>query len=488
MAHVYENKLSQKELAFTTLGRAFQVDPTDEEIRLVLERLAAETESFEMLAAIYTQGMEDLEDRMVLLTLNRRLASLYRERLEDPEQSLMHLQAVVGLDPKDASTLITLENVFREREDFDSLVEVLRKRAKLFKNPEEICAQLYEVANIHEERLQDLGGAIQAYREVLEIQPQDLTALRMLDKLCLKQGRIRDLAEVLVTEIGVLDQVGERAEALDARFRLAHLYEHEFNDPKRAGVLYKDILHADPSHPATVDYLEGLLTEGGSIEGATGLLEAAYEQTGDWKKYIDILETQVRQSRVLARRIVLLRKIAEVQEDRMGLKTLAFNTYVRIFHEDLTSNEVREHLERIAAEDENLEALAAVYEEELDNVEDPEIGAPIALKVAHIQETALEDEQEAVNFYRTALRFDNKNLQALAALDRLFEKLEQYDELTEIMSREVELAQERSDHGEHRLREAGTGRQGSRVFPQGNGAGALSRRKHEDAGAGLCRA
>ncbi len=445
MAAIYEGKLDQKELAFTTLGRAFSEDPADENLRLSLERLAAETDSYEILAAIYVRALDDLDDRAVLLMLRRRLASLFEERLGDPEQALDNLQAVVDLDPKDSVNLVALERIYRQDERYDDLVEILRKRTKLTESVDEATALLYEIAGIHDAKLSDPGGAIQAYREVLEHQPEDLNALRLLDQLCVKQGRMKDLAEVLTAEINLLDKSGECADALDLRFRLAHLYESEYGDHQRAGTLYSDILKADPSHPATVEYLEGILSEGGSIEGPTALLEAAYESTSDWKKYIDILESQARQSRVMARRLELLAKIAEVQEQKMNLKTLAFNTYVRMFHEDLTNERVRSELERIAAEDENLEALAAVYEEELDNVEEPAIGVAIALKVAQIQEQELLDDDEAIRFYRIVLRFDTRSLDALKALDRLYEKHERTDDLMDVLSKEVELLEDPQD-------------------------------------------
>jgi tetratricopeptide (TPR) repeat protein len=443
IARIYASKLSQKDLAFSALGRAFYEDPTDEQIRMALERGAQETGSYELLAVVYERSVEDIEDRSVRLTLRRRLASLYEERLEETEKAIEHLQAVVSLDPKDSASLIALEQVYREQQDFGALAETLGRRAKLAENQDEATAVLYEIASIYEEKLGDFGGAIRAYKEVLEHQPDDIAALRMLDRLCVKQGRNQDLIDVLKRQIEVLDKSNEKEESLDVRYRLAHLYENEFADVENAAVLYKEILETDPHHASTVEYLEGLVAEGRWTDGAVDLLEAAYAVSGDWKKYIDTLETQVRQSRVLSRRLELLAKIAEVQEKKMGLKTLAFNTYVRMFHEDLSNVQVRNDLERIASEDETLEALAAVYEEELDNVEEPVLGAQLALKVAQIQESELEDDEEAIRFYKIALRFDSKNLAALESLGRLYKKQQQWLDFVDVMSRFVERVDDR---------------------------------------------
>jgi len=267
----------------------------------------------------------------------------------------------------------------------------------------------------------------------------------MLDRLCTAQGRSRELAEVVVAEIRLLDEAGELTESLDQRYRLAQLFETEFSDTERAATLYRDILQANPTHERTVAYLEGVLTEGRAFEGAQALLETAYEATGDWKKYLDILEGQVRQSRVQARRLELLEKIASIQEHQLGMSIMAFNTYVRLFHEDLTSGKIRAELERLAAKDENLEALAAVYEEELDNIEEPAIGAEIAIKVADIQLEQLESEEEAIRFYRRALRFDPRSLRALASLEALAIRREAWEDAVDVLAKEVELLTEPAD-------------------------------------------
>jgi tetratricopeptide (TPR) repeat protein len=442
IAQTYESRMGQKELAFNTLGRAFQEDPGDEGLRTELERLAAETTEFELLAAIYQRRLEGLEERSTQLLIHKRLAELFAQQLADPVRGVEHLKASVALNPKDLPSLLALEAAHRQSQDHEALAEVLRKRLKLTKDPQVASAILYEIASIHETFLGDVGGAIQAYRDVIERQPDDLSALRMLDNLCTQQGRLRELAEVLVAEIKLLDETDQNQEALDLRFRLGQLYEQEFGDDSRAARLYRDILQADPAHIATIQHLESQLSEGRSFEGATALLETAYEHTGDWKKYLEILEGQVRQSRVMARRLELLEAIAKVQEEKMGLSFMAFNTWIRMFHEDLSNAMVRAQLERLAIQDDNLEALAAVYEEELDNIEEPEVGAAVALKVARIQLENLEDEDEALRFFRTCLRFDPRSLEALQALDALYERREQWDDLVGVLSKEVDLLKE----------------------------------------------
>jgi tetratricopeptide (TPR) repeat protein len=445
LAALNDRRLGRKDQAFAALGRAFQEDPTDEKVRLGLERLAEDLGDWSGLAAVYSSRLEGLEDKGIVLILHRRLAGLYRERLGDNEKALAHLQAVAALDPKDGSSLMALEAIYRQNNQWDSLIDVLRKRSKLSPNLEQAAAVLYEVAGIQEQNLGDPGGAIATYREIAQLQPRDINALRMIDRLCQQQSRLKELAEVIVAEIKLLDALGDRGESLDLRFRLARLYEQEFGDLKRAGILYRDILQADPTHAKTIEHLESLQGEGRLFEGAAGLLEVAYERTGNWKKYVDILEQQVRQSRVMARRVELLQKIAQVQEQQLNLKSLAFNTWVRVFHEDLGSISAREQLERLAAEEENLEGLAAVYEEELDNIEDAVVGAAVAMKLAEIHSQTGGEWEDIVRFYKVATRFDGRNRAAWAALERLYGEEGRFGEQVDALSRLVDLVDDPSE-------------------------------------------
>lgn len=435
MAGIYENRLSQKEQAFNTLGRVLQLEPADERVRLSLERLAQETNNYQSLVSVYLHCLESLEDHTLSVALRRRLAELCEERLGDVDQSVEHLRAVVALEPKDNDALLALERIHRQRGEFEALADVLRRRVKLASTPEERSRLLYEVGGIQEENLHDINAVILTYREVLEQQPEDLAALRALDRLCTQHGRLRELVEVLVAQIRLLDKRGERPESLDLRFRLGTLFEQEFNDQRKAMLLYRDVLQSDPSHVATIRHLETAIADGRTLEGSGTLLESAYERTGEWKKYVGLLERHVDQSRVLTRRMELLGTIAQVQEEKLGARTVAFNTYVRMFHEDPTNAGVRTQLERIAAEDESREVLAAVYEEELDNIEEPSVGAAIALKLAQIHEDQSGDSETTLRCYKAALKFDSKNLTALKALERIFEQRQAHEDLVDVLSR-----------------------------------------------------
>ena len=439
LAEVYEKNLNQQELAFTTWGRLMLLDPADEETRLQLERLAAAIQAWDMLAELYSQALEKCAQPSLQLVFHRRLAGLFNHRLADEERARLHLEQVVSLDSSDTVALQTLEKAYRRLSRYDRLLEVLKRRARLAASGEQ--NRLWrEVAELYLQ-LGDRGGAIEALREALGVMNDDLESLQKLEKLCQEQGRYKDLAEVLAKQVQLYQTRAEVAELQKARFRLAVLLEQEFKAPDKALEIFRQILADDARQPETLGYLETALVEG-RLPGVDTLLEEAYQKSGEWKKYIELLEAQVRSSRIMARRLELLGKIAQLQEEKLGLKALAFNTTLRMFHEDMTNAEVRKRLERLAEEDENLDALAAVYEEELDSVEEPTVGLALSMKLADIYTNHLPDDGQAVRFLRQALRFDPYHGPALVLLSGLLEKRGAWEELAEVLSRRLELAKE----------------------------------------------
>ncbi|RME22440.1 MAG: hypothetical protein D6806_12980 [Deltaproteobacteria bacterium] len=442
MSHIYSDRFGNKDMAMTIMGRAFVIQPSDQAVMLELEKLAEELQRHEILSAIYEQALEQAEQDQVKLVLHRRLAGLYAQRLKDRESAREHLEAMLEINPGEKEAASLLEQFYRHKGDYVRLARILDKRLAAEQDEQARVGLLKEKALICIQHLEEPGSAADAYRQILELRPDDAEALEGLDRLYTERGRSRDLLAILETKARILEQQGQQEQALETLLRLAKLLEQDFHDFEKCGQVLGRILEKTPNHAGAIEYLEQLVTENQGQEEMYALLENAYERSGQWQKYIDLLESQVRRSRVMARRIQLLEKIAEIQEHRLGLKTLAFNTTVRIFHEDVTNSQTRENLERLAREDDNLEALAAVYEEELDNIEDPEVGAEIALKVAKIQLEQLGDEDEALGFFKTALRFDAKSREALDALDGIYSRRGDTENLLDVLQRKLNIVEE----------------------------------------------
>ena len=164
---------------------------------------------------------------------------------------------------------------------WEELLGVYAKKVDLTLDPEERKVILYQVGAVHERELGDVTRAIDTYQRVLEIDPDDVTALGRLDVLYQTAENWQELLSVLTHEA---ELTADAAEAVSYQYRIAELYEKRLQDVDRAVELYRDILNLQPDHGPTLDALEGIKSGEDAPLAASGVLEPIYEAAGEWVK------------------------------------------------------------------------------------------------------------------------------------------------------------------------------------------------------------
>ena len=193
--------LGQKAQAFTARLRAFTEFYANEETHDELERVAADTGSFEEVAAAYEDALERGASAQVAENLWRRLAYLYAERLNRLDDAARSLEEVSRRAPGDLAVLESLGHVYQRAHAFRELAQVMQRRVA--SEPSEDCKVqlLFELVQLAEETLSDKALAIQAGQGVLALRPEDGAAIKLLARLYSETERHEDLAQLLEREI-----------------------------------------------------------------------------------------------------------------------------------------------------------------------------------------------------------------------------------------------------------------------------------------------
>src|SRR5690606_29562413 len=171
--------------------------------------------------------------------------------------------------------------------------------------------------------LRDVERAIDSYQRVLELDPDDLTALGRLDVLYQTAGNYQELLSVLQHEA---ELTTDPSATVSYQYRIAELYEKHLGDLDRAVELYRDILHLEPSHQPTLAALEGIKGGEANPLAAAAVLEPVYDAMGEWQKLISVLEVQARFAQDPFTRVDLLHRIARLYEESLGDHARSFET------------------------------------------------------------------------------------------------------------------------------------------------------------------
>ena len=298
---------------------------------------------------------------------------------------------------------------------------------------------LFVLGQVYDRELGDPERAIETYSSIIDLDPEDYDAAQALDRLYQQLERWYDLLAVLERQT---EMAPSPAEVVSLRFRIGELWREHLKDLARAVEAYRQVLTMDPGHEPTVRALEALMAggEADSAVLAAQVLEPIYESAGEWDRVIAVYEVMQAQAEDALRRVELLGRMAEIEERRLSHQNAAFDIYGRALRVDPTNQDVLFQLDRLAAETGHWAKLGNLFATELEKIDDPRRQIDLLLRLGRVYEEETNQPEEAVATYSKAVEVEGENKQALVALDRLYGKAQQWDELAAIVRREIGIA------------------------------------------------
>lgn len=438
-AVIREERLGDAEGAVSHYVKALELDELNLEAAEALERLYQMSERYEELAGVYLKkaGILDIPEERKGYYF--RAAAIYEEILERPVDAIEVYKKSLEVEPDDIAALNKLIELHLRLENWEQLLAVYSQKADIVDDPEEKKALYAEVGAVYERELKQMDKAIDTYQRILEIDPDDMTAIGRLDALYLATGNWEELLSVLEREA---DLAVDPSEVISYRYRIGELWEKKLNDPERAVEVYRDILGVAPDHEATLQALETMMAEEREAVGVSVVLESVYQATGDSEKLIRALEVQNKHEEDPIRKVELLHRIAELYEIHLGQPREAFDAYARSLPHDTGGDVTLGSLERLAEQLSAWNEVARLYDIEIEKLREqsPDSAIDMALRLAQIFEVQIGDVDQAIARYRIVYEADPGHIQSIESLDRLYEATERWSELAEILKKEVEVA------------------------------------------------
>ena len=429
--------LGQKSLALEVRIRAFHDEPESESARGELERLAAETGSFQELAAAYEEQLGRGIDDALAVELWRRLATLYGDRLARPDLAIRAWEEVAKHEPDNLQPLESLARLYREARGFRELAEVMKRQIAHEPNQSKQVSCLFELGRLAEEALADRPLAAWAYSQILDREPQDPNGLKFLERVYSQSEQWPELASLIEREIQLAQQRGAQEEAFDLRVRLGRLKLGRLSDPRGALDTFQDVLRMRANHASAVGALEEMARSDSPLRGdAAAALEPVFFNAGDHLRLVQMLEARASAEPVLKERVALLRKVAEVYAEQMKNAEMAFVAAARALRELPDDEASLELCLRLVEPAEAAEDLASLLTEIATKAADDGARASLYRALARLQlrHRALD---AAVETWKKVLELVPSDEEALDGVARLYAQLGRARELLDVLRRQL---------------------------------------------------
>src|SRR5690606_18125194 len=154
------------------------------------------------------------------------------------------------------------------------------------------------------------------------------------------RNKVDEYIRVLEREV----ETGSETHRLSLAMKIAILYRDTLQKPDRAMRAFEKVLQLDENN----------------LEAAEALIPL-YEQGRDPRALVRVLEIQLRATEDKLLRQERMKRLATYSEERLRDKAAAFGWWLKAHAEDHESEEIREQMERLAAETQGWNQLVDAY-------------------------------------------------------------------------------------------------------------------------------
>jgi tetratricopeptide (TPR) repeat protein len=329
--------------AFDAIAQGLGEEPASDLLREELLRLSTVAAQDERAAEALERAAGDERADGARVAILRDLANLYDDRLFDHARAEQTFRRLLDAAPDDTevvtSAAVALERIYRGLQNPRGLVEALSLRARHEPDATLRRSLLAQAAEILEDELADLPGALEAQRARFEIDPTDRNALKALARLYEKTARWADLVATLRQDATLCDDAAEQKALL---VQAASVLETRLADVAAAIALYREVLAAH-----------------GPDRAIHAALCRLYELSDAWTDLVAILEQDLLAATEDNDRLGIIVRLGETRRTRTGEALTAVDHYREALALDAEQPTARAALEGLLADATPGVALAA---------------------------------------------------------------------------------------------------------------------------------
>ena len=220
-------------------------------------------------------------------------------------------------------------------------------------------------------------------------------------------------------------------------------------DLPKAIEAYREILVADPTHGETRAALERMFMGGTMQFEIADVLEPLYRQARSGRSCTRSTRCSWGALTAVEERQALLRRLAEIAEQKLVDQVAAFDWWAQAVKEDPSSELALDELLRLVRSTHQWDAYVATMSEAASSDRDvptePRVRRDVLLRLAASFEIDLGDLERAENALVQVLSENENDPTALASLDRIYETQGMYENLAAVLKQRIAITDDAAE-------------------------------------------
>ncbi len=344
---------------------------------------------------------------------------------------------IVTEAPKAWAPRKALADLYKKAERWNNFIETLKEAVEKtsWSSPEDKIPLLEEMIEVYRDRLKLDVMVVNAYNQILTIQPTNFDATDKLAAQYETMKRWPDLIALLRKKASVVESAEDKI-ALQAR--VANLFLEKFSNQAEAIKAYEAILELDPDNSE-----------------ALGFVKQMYEKRRDWEKLIAVNQREIDKLTDADERKARRIEVAKLASEKMKKASVSIELWQKVLADDAENIEALGELEKLYEREKAWSELGAVLERQVAATSDATRKSAIYVKLGLLFTEKVHNAAQATAAWQALLAMEPENRRAQDALKKLYlqskdwNALEafyasqnKWDELVRVLERQAETEDE----------------------------------------------
>jgi tetratricopeptide (TPR) repeat protein/tRNA A-37 threonylcarbamoyl transferase component Bud32 len=398
MGRFYGEQLRRPDFALSCFSQAISLDATHDGAYEGVVDLYRSAQSWPELATALTQRADRAKSSVKAREYRVEAATVLATKIGDIDQARSLLNGVLVEDPAHPQAQRALGEILSQQEDWPALAHAMEQELSALKGDSR-QATLVRLAELYEDRLGEDEKAAAKYKEALELDARDLSALKGLERVYARTENYEGLLSSLRAQVDLAASPKQRI-ALHERIGL--LLEEEFVDHSGAAKQFEEIIAID-----------------GANEAANVALTRLYRHLRRFADMIETLERHAGSSNDDTRRIELLLLAARTLAADIGSPERAIEMYEGVLDIDNQQEEALTELAKLKSTVGDTAAAVDAVERLADQENDTKKQAQLYIQAGGLLRDH-GDRDGAVSRFKRALDIDPEAMEAAEGLRDIY--------------------------------------------------------------------